>query len=129
MSEKLRKVSDKAQFVETYHLLMKAANTYSFISANIPNALLEVSQRIHGRFDDAAFNVFKASNTFDNSCKLMCINTAKDDVFYQFNSLEYLVKTRAITTKAANTVLDVLAEAHTQLTKWYNYLISHSESS
>lgn len=93
----MQKLDDNARLVKVHHTIEKAGECFSRISPNIPKALLEVTQHIHGRFDTALFNVFKAANTMDMEVKLKCIEEAKDSIFFQYTSFEYLVKTRAIT--------------------------------
>lgn len=85
----MQQIDDKAQLVEVHHTIEKAGECFSRISPNIPKALLEVTQHIHGRFDRALENVYRAANTMDKNDKLKCIEEAKDCVFFQYTSFEY----------------------------------------
>lgn len=114
----MEKISDSAKFTEVYHLLMKSAEVFTRLSPNIPKALLEVVQRIHGCLDESAYHVFKASNTYDVREKLMHLETAQSDVFYLYNRIEYLVKARGISIGQANEFILVLRDCHAQLGKW-----------
>jgi len=123
MSEKtLHKIDDKMQLTEVYHLIMKASMEYAKLSPNIPKALLEVQQHIHGRFDSAAYYAQKAANTRVKEEKLQYLHMAIDDIFYQYNSIEYLVKTKSLTVGAANNIIDLLSDCHSQLKKWLNFV-------
>jgi len=121
-NEDLHKIDEKAQYVEVYHTISVSAEAFSLISPNIPKNFTEIIQHIHGRYDSALFHVFKASNSLNVKLKLNEINFASDDLFFQFTSLEYLVKTRAISVGAANQVIDTLHDSYEQLKKWQNYL-------
>lgn len=121
-NEELHKINEKAQYVEVYHTIMVSAEAFSLISPNVPKSFCEVIQHIHGRFDSALYYVYRASNTIDISVKLDCVNNAINDLFFQYTSLEYLVKTKAITVGAANQVIDNLHDSYEQCKKWLNYL-------
>lgn len=123
MKQKLKVITEKAQYTDVYHLIMKAASQFAQISANVPRNLIEVTQHIHGRFDEAAYHAFRASNTFDIERKRLEINLCRECIFFQFNSLEYLVKTKAASVGAVNIVIETLSEIYTQLNKWRNSLI------
>ena len=118
----LHKITDKQCNVEVYHAIMHAAEAFSLLQFNIPKLHIEVAQHIHGRFDDAAFHCFIAANTKDIQEKLKHISIAKQDIFYQYSSLEYLVKVKGLTIGGANTVIDLLSEANDQLGKWQNFV-------
>ena len=75
------KIDNKSIHVELHHLICKAAEAYYRLSGNIPKALLEVNQHIHGHFDEALYNVFMAANTSDKKSKLDYLNKAK---FFNF---------------------------------------------
>ena len=55
--------------------------------------------------------------------KIKSISLAKQDIFFQYTSLEYLVKTHAITIGGANNVLLVLKDAYSQTCKWYSHVL------
>jgi len=122
-NNKLEKISDSMQFVECYHCIMMSGEAFSRLSVNIPKALLPVVQNIHQRYDNAAYHAFKASNSNDIDEKMKDIREAKNDIFFQYNSFEYLVKTKGITIGAANDCLLKLKDCYEQLDKWYKYLI------
>lgn len=122
--KQLHSISDKAEYTEVYHHIMKVASEFSRISGNTPRNLIEVTQHIHGRFDEAAYHAFRASNTFDIDRKISEINLARECIFFQYSSLEYLVKTRASSIGAANKVIDELTEIYNQLGKWYRKELS-----
>ena len=115
----IKPISDKAQYTDVYHTIMKAGEAWYRISGNIPKALLEVTRHIHGSINMAAYHAFKAMNGFDAEKKLLDIGLSQQEVFFLFSSLEYLCKTRAISPGAASTVTEVLHNAHEQLGKWY----------
>ena len=114
----MEKISDSAKFTEVYHLIMKAGEAFSRLSPNIPKALLEVVQHIHGSLDESTYHVFKASNTFDNTDKVRHLTVAQEDIFFLYNRIEYLVKARGISIGQANEFIIVLRECHVQLGKW-----------
>lgn len=127
-TKNLHKISDKAQYTEVYHLIMKSAEEYSRLSMNVPRSLIEVSQHIHGHFDEAAYFAYRAMNIFEPKEKLLNINKSKDCIFFQYSSIEYLVKTKAITVGSANLLIDTLGLTFNQLCKWYNAILKDSSS-
>ena len=129
MSKKLEKISNRAIHVEVHHVLCNAAEEFYRLSINIPKALLEVTQHIHGRFDMALYGVFRAANSKDLSTKLKYLRQAKENVFYQFTSFEYLVKTHALTLGSVNNVLLILKDAYDLLSKWHSAILKEVRSS
>lgn len=116
--KEMEKISDQAKFTEVYHLIMKSAECFCRLSPSIPKALLEVQQHIHGSLDESAYNVFKASNTYDNAMKLKHLEVAQEGIFYLYNRIEYLVKARGLTIGQANEFILCLRECHNQLGRW-----------
>lgn len=123
MGKELNKITDKARYVEVYHTIMRAARMFKNYSPNIPRALIEVNQHIHGRFDEAAFYSFLAANETETKEKLKAIRLASNYLFYQYNSFDYLVNAKGITVGAADTVLDIISDAYEQLQKWESSLL------
>ena len=117
ITNELKKIDNKVQLTEAYHTVMAAANRFSFLSPNIPKQLLEVVQHIHGRFDSCCYHIMKASNTFNLDIKYNELAAARSDLFFQYNSIEYLFKTKALTVGAANTVIEEISKGYEQLTK------------
>ena len=78
---------------------------------------MEVCQHIHGRFDEALYNIFRATNTIDMQIKLDCLTCAKQCIFFQFTSFEYLVKVHALSAGSVNVVLLVLKDCYEQASK------------
>jgi len=113
----LHKIDEKSQFVEVYHALSAAAEAYGLLSGNIPRVLLEVNQHIHGQFDRGLYYIFKASTNKEYEDKIKNLERAAEEIYYQYTSLEYLVKQKALTVGAANTVIDNLTTAYQQLNK------------
>ena len=122
------KIDNKSIHVELHHLICKAAEAYYRLSGNIPKALLEVNQHIHGHFDEALYNVFMAVNTSDKKLKLDYLNKAKLNIYSQYTHFEYLIKTHALTPQAANTVLTVLHECYVQACKWHTSVLKGIKS-
>ena len=81
MSKQLEKISDKAIHVEVHHTLCRAAEEFYRLSVNVPKTLLEVTQHIHGRFDMALYDVFRAANSKKLTTKLTHLELAKENVF------------------------------------------------
>ena len=123
MKNKLLDIDDNAIHTELHHTICRAAEEFYRLSINIPKALFEVIQHIHGRFDSALYNVYKAANSLDKETKIKSIRLAKQDIFFQYTSLEYLIKTHAITVGGANNVLLVRKDAYSQTCKWYSHVL------
>lgn len=124
----LIKIKESAQFTEVYHLIQTTVECFMRVSVNCPKTVLKVVQNIYGRFDDALYWVFKASNTKVISEKVEFLQTAKNSVFFQFNSIELLVKSHSLTVGQANEVLTRLKDAYDQLSKWYNSCVKQMSS-
>lgn len=101
---------------------MDIAEEYMRVSVNIPKALLEVQQHIHGSIDKAAYCTYKAEKEIDKQTKIQYINQAMDEIFFLFSRIDYLVKTKGITIGQANLLLDKMKLYHDELKKWFNYL-------
>lgn len=98
------------------------------VSINCPKTVLQVIQNIYGRFDNALYWVLKAANTTLVLEKVEYLEKAKPEVFFQFGSLELLVKAHALTVGQSNEVLMRLKEAYEQLSKWYNSCVKQISS-
>lgn len=116
------------QFTEVYHLLQMTVESFVRVSVNCPKVVLQVIQNIYGRFDNALYWIMKASNTTLIREKIEYLEKAKSDVFFQFGSLELLVKAHALTVGQSNEVLMRLKEAYEQLSKWYNSCVKQISS-
>lgn len=123
MNKKIGKIDDKAVTVELYHTISKAAEEFYRMSVNIPKALLEVQQHMHGRLENALYHVYRAGNAYDAEEKLKSLSEAKTELFFEYSSIEYLVKTHAISIGAANILLATLSDAYKQASKWYNAVL------
>lgn len=90
LKNKLLDLDDNAIHTELHHTICRAAEEFYRLSINIPKALLEVNQHIHGHFDEALYNVFMAANTSDKKLKLDYLNKAKITVnSYDFKYEKY----------------------------------------
>lgn len=124
----LIKITDSSQFTEVYHLIQSTVECFMRVSVNCPKAVLQVVQNTYGRFDDSLFWVFKASNTMDMTEKVEFLQNAKSSVFFQFNSIEMLVKSHSLTIGQANEVLTLLKNSYEQLSKWFNSCVKQMSS-
>ena len=114
----MKTITDKTQFTDAYHLTMTAIERFSTLSVNIPKIMHEVVRHIYGRFDDAAYHLHRAANTYDQKEKLEHLEEAQANLFFQYSSLELLVKTRSVTVGAATEVIVALRNAHDSTAKW-----------
>lgn len=113
---------ENTQYVDAYHYNLNAIEAFARLSPNIPSVFLKVVRNIYGRFDTASYNIFDAANTYDNETKVKDLNKAKNCLFYQFASLELIVKGRGLTIGAANEVLIEIKRAYESVNKWLGYL-------
>lgn len=128
MSKKSKKNSlltpkENTQYVDAYHYTLNAVESFARLSPNIPSVFLKIVRNIYGRFDVAAYSIFDAANTYDNDKKIEDLNKAKNCLFYQFASLELIVKGRGLTIGAANEVLIDIKHAYENVNKWLSYLM------
>lgn len=118
----LEKLTESQKSTEVYHQIGKCATIFSRLSSGMPKQLLLVVQKVHSSLDDALEYVFRSGNEYPKEEKLKHLHLAQDSLFYQFNRIEYLVKSKGITIGQANEFLVELREAHTQVLKWINSL-------
>lgn len=116
----IRKIDDKARFERVYHAIGRCAETFYLFAPNIPRALNQVVQNIYGRYDDAMYHVFKASNTYEMYVKVSELEKAHECLFFQQSSLEMLVKSHGCTIGQANSVIDETRKAYEQTSRWLN---------
>lgn len=122
MGEKLKEIREHTQFTDAYHYTMNAIDAFSRFSPNIPNVMLRITQNIYGRFDNAAHELYVAANTKDINKKLECLERAQQELFFQFSSLETIVKGKGMTIGSANEVLGQIYIAHENTVRWLNSL-------
>lgn len=128
MSKDLNKIDEKFQETEVYHQIMSSVDAFGRISGNIPRNMCEITQHIYGRFDNAAEKVSKAANTHKTDKKIEYLEEASADLFFQYNSLETLVKAKGITVGAANEVIKNIKPAYNGTKKWLNSTIKNKAS-
>lgn len=109
---------DGTKFTEAYHLTQSAVDAFGRVCPNIPKVMLEVVQGIYGRYDVAAYNLFLASNESDLETKLECLQKAQLCLFFQFSSIETIVRGKGLSIGAANEVLLITKDAHADVKKW-----------
>lgn len=119
----IRKVT-KAQVVDAHIYLERTAETWSRLSANVPKALLEVTQQIHGNLMRATEEVFLAANIKDADEKISHLDMANVYIFVLYAKFQYLVDTRALSAGGFNEIMRQMTEAQTQIKKWKNALKS-----
>ena len=119
----LGRIDEKARFEDAYHAIGRCAEAFYLIAPIIPRALNIVVQRIYGRYDEALFHVFKASNTFDYEEKVCSLEKAHECLFSLQTSFEILVKGHGCSVGQANVVIDATREAYIQVNKWLNKII------
>lgn len=61
----LHNIEDKARYENAFFAIGRCAETFYLFAPNIPKNLCEITQHIHGRFDEALYYVFRASNSYD----------------------------------------------------------------
>ena len=114
----LHKIDDKTNFVEVYHIILKAVDAFQLISPNIPRQFLCIVQHLYADFYDSTCYIREASNTYDLNEKTKLISNAKVDLMNVFTALEVIVRGKGLTIGGANTVIDILADAVEQCNKW-----------
>lgn len=124
--EKINQVDEKTALTNAHHKVCEAIQCFSRMSTRIPKVSLEIVQHIYGRFDDALFCIYDAENTYDAEQKAKDLHQAKDDLFFQFTSLEVLVHNHSITVGQANEVIKLLREAHTDVAKWLKSVVCNN---
>ena len=73
----LYNIEDKARYENAFFAIGRCAETFYLFAPNIPKNLCEITQHIHGRFDESLYYVFKASNSFDIEEKIFCLEKAQ----------------------------------------------------
>lgn len=125
----LHNIEDKARYENAFFAIGRCAETFYLFAPNIPKNLCEITQHIHGRFDEALYYVFRASNSYDIEEKIFCLEKAHESLFFQQTSLYLLVKSHGATIGQANTVIDCIKGAYDQINKWKNALIKTMKKS
>lgn len=120
--EKLKPITEKTQFTDAYHYTQSAIDAFSDVSPNIPKVMLVIVQNIYGRFDEAAHGLYVAANSYDTDEKIKYLEIAQRELFYQFSSIESIVRGKGLTVGAANEVLDKIHIAHENTARWLNSL-------
>lgn len=118
----LHNIEEKARYENAFFAIGRCAETFYLFAPIIPRNLCQIVQNIHGRFDEALYYVFRASNSYDIEEKIECLVKAHDCLFFQQTSLYLLVKSHGATVGQANTVIDCIKEAYEQINKWKNAL-------
>lgn len=125
--EKLGQVEERITLTEVHHEICTAIDRFYEVSIRIPKASLEIVQHIYGRFDDALYSIYEAESTHDADEKARYLHRAKDDLYYQFTSLETLVKNHSITVGQGNEVIEALKIAHKDTSKWLTSIIHNNK--
>ena len=114
---KMKDIDEKTRYEDAFFAIGRCAEEFFLFSCNIPQNLTKIVQNIYGRFDDAAYYVFDASNTFDIERKIAALNKAHEALFFQQSSLYLLIKSHGVTVGQANNVIDCIKEAYTQVNR------------
>ena len=123
----LKNIDDKARYENAFFAIGRCAETFYLFAPSIPKNLCQIVQNIHGRFDEALYYAFKASNSFDLQEKIFCLEQAHECLFFQQTSLYLLVKSHGVSIGQANTVIDYIKGAYDQINRWKNALIKNSK--
>lgn len=121
--KQIDRITDRATCTEAYHQVMAAVEAFQRVSVNSPRVLQEVVAHIYGRFDSCAYHVYSAGNTRIIKKKVDDLTIASSDLFFQWSSLELLVKSKGLTVGAANEVIMKLRPAYDSINKWLNSCI------
>lgn len=121
MKETLIPITEDTKFTDAYHFTQSAIDAFSNVCPRIPSVMKKISQNIYGRFDEAAYNLYAASNEDNIEKKIEYLETAQQNLFFQYSSIESIVRGKGLTIGAANEVLRVIKIAHENTVKWLRY--------
>lgn len=126
---RLHNIDDKSRYENAFFAIGRCAETFYLFAPNIPKNLCQIVQNIHGRFDEALYQIFKASNSYVIEEKIDCLEKAHDCLFFQQTSLYLLVKSHGVTIGQANTVIDCIKDSYDQINRWKNSLVKTKRNS
>lgn len=119
---KLNPIKESTRYTDAYDCTKRAIEEFSRISPHIPDVMKKITQNIYGRFDTAAYSLYRAANSPDINEKIEFLTLAQQELFFQLSSFETIVCGRGLTVGAANLVLDRIKEAHENTARWLNSL-------
>jgi len=118
----LKKLDNKHEFVEVYHVILKSVDAFQILSPNLPKQFLKLVQEIYASFYRSECLIRRASDSYIIEDKIRDLIQAKNEIFDIYTSIEIIVRGKGFSIGAANTIIDIMYDVVEQLNKWINSL-------